>query len=86
MLGNGQGGTVLALQPGCGLTRAPLGYSAERALLRGIFCSIPNFRTNGRREAGEEAIESPEREDANAYVKKISLSDHVLGQGQVKGQ
>ena len=34
----------------------------------GIFCpSLPNSRTNRRSEAGEAAIESLEREDANAY-------------------
>ena len=52
------------------LTRAPLGYSAERAPLGGgggRFCPpLPNSRTNRRSEAGEAAIESPEREDSNA--------------------
>ena len=54
-----------------GLTRAPLGYSAERAPLGGggRFCPppLPNSRTNRRSEAGEAAIESPEREDSNAH-------------------
>ena len=57
-----------------GLTRAPLGYSAERAPLGGIFCPPPllpipllNSRSNRRSEAGEAAIESPEREDSNAH-------------------
>ena len=52
------------------LTRAPLGYSAERAPLGGggRFCPpLPNSRTNRRSEAGEAAIESPEREDSNAH-------------------
>ena len=34
----------------------------------GRFCPpVPNSRTNRRSEAGEAAIESPEREDSNAY-------------------
>ena len=52
------------------LTRAPLGYSAERAPLGGggqILPPLPNSRTNRRSEAGEAAIESPEREDSNAH-------------------
>ena len=52
------------------LTRAPLGYSAERAPLGGggaDSAPLPNSRTNRRSEAGEAAIESPEREDSNAY-------------------
>ena len=52
------------------LTRAPLGYSAERAPLGGGADSappLPNSRTNRRSEAGETAIESPEREDSNAH-------------------
>ena len=52
------------------LTRAPLGYSAERAPLGGggqILPPLPNSRTNRRSEAGEAAIESPEREDFNAH-------------------
>ena len=51
------------------LTRAPLGYSAERAPLGGgqILPPLPNSRTNRRSEAGESAIESPEREDSNAH-------------------
>ena len=53
----------------CALTRAPLGYSAERAPLGGwhILPPLPNSRTNRRSEAGEAAIESPEREDSNAH-------------------
>ena len=53
-----------------GLTRAPLGYSAERAPLRGgqiLPPPLPNSRNNRRSEAGQAAIESPEREDSNAY-------------------
>ena len=52
------------------LTRAPLGYSAERAPLGGGAYSappLPNSRTNRRSEAGEAAIENPEREDSNAH-------------------
>ena len=53
------------------LTRAPLGYSAERAPLGGGQIlpppPLPNSRTNRRGEAGEAAIENPEREDSNAY-------------------
>ena len=52
------------------LTRAPLGYSAERAPLGGggaDSAPLPNSRTNRRSEAGEAAIESPEREDSNAH-------------------
>ena len=50
------------------LTRAPLGYSAERAPLGGADSApLPNSRTNRRSEAGEAAIESPEREDSNAH-------------------
>ena len=53
------------------LTRAPLGYSAERAPLGGgggaYFAPLPNSRTNRRSEAGEAAIESPEREDSSAH-------------------
>ena len=52
------------------LTRAPLGYSAERAPLEGggaDSAPLPNSRTNRRSEAGEAAIESPEREDSNAH-------------------
>ena len=57
------------------LTRATLGYSAERApLAGGIFCHpapspppLSNTRTNRRSEAGEATIESPEREDSNTY-------------------
>ena len=35
----------------------------------GRFCPppLPNSQTNRRSEAGEAAIESPEREDSNAY-------------------
>ena len=45
------------------LTRAPLGYSAERAPLGGgqILPPLPNSRPYRRSEAGEAAIESPER-------------------------
>ena len=50
------------------LTLAPLGYSAERAPLGGAYSApLPNSRTNRRSEAGEAAIESPEREDLNAH-------------------
>ena len=52
------------------LTRAPLGYSAERAPAGGgqiLLPPLPNSRTNRRSEAGEAAIESPEREDSNAH-------------------
>ena len=52
------------------LTRAPLGYSAERAPLGGGADSappLPNSRTNRLSEAGEAAIESPEREDSIAH-------------------
>ena len=51
------------------LTRAPLGYSAERAPLGGgqILPPLPNSRTNRRSEAGEAAIESAEREDFSAH-------------------
>ena len=51
------------------LIREPLGYSAERAPLGGGADSapLPNSRTNRRSEAGEAAIESPEREDSNAH-------------------
>ena len=50
----------------------PLGFSAERAPLGGGAYSappphLPNSRTNRRSEAGEAAIESPEREDSNAH-------------------
>ena len=60
------------------LTRAPLGYSAERAPLGGGAYSapLPNSRTNRRSEAGEAAIESPEREDYNAHY-KFSLRGHM---------
>ena len=36
--------------------------------LGGIFFPRPNSRTNRRSEAGEAAIESPERENSNAYL------------------
>ena len=53
------------------LTRAPLGYSAERAPLGAggqiLPPPLPNSRTNRRSEAGEGAIESSEREDSNAH-------------------
>ena len=50
------------------LTRAPLGYSAERAPLgRAYSAPLPNSPTNRRSEAGEAAIESPEREDSSAH-------------------
>ena len=49
------------------LTRAPLGYSAERAPLGGIFAPLPNSRTNRRSEAGEAAIDNLEREDSSAH-------------------
>ena len=52
------------------LTRAPLGYSAERAPLGGGAYSappLPNSRTNRRSEAGEAAIERSERADSNAH-------------------
>ena len=61
------------------LTRAPLGYSAERTPLRGggqILPPLPNSRTNRRSEAGEAVIESPEREDSNAH-QKFSLRGHM---------
>ena len=52
----------------CMLTRAPLEYSAERAPLGGgDSAPLPNSQTNRRSEAGEAAIESPEREDSNAH-------------------
>ena len=57
-------------EPVSELTRAPLGYSAERAPLGGggaDSAPLPNSRTNRRSEAGEAAIESPEREDSNAH-------------------
>ena len=59
--------TMLPILP---LTRAPLGYSAERPRWGGggqILPPLPNSRTNRRSEAGEAAIESPEREDSNAH-------------------
>ena len=37
------------------------------ALGGGAYSAQPNSRTNRRSEAGEAAIESPEREDSNAY-------------------
>ena len=50
------------------LTRAPLGYLAERAPLGAAYSApLPNSRTNRRSEAGEAAIESPKRKDSNAY-------------------
>ena len=58
------------------LTHAPLGYSAERAPLGGIFCPLPNSRTNRRSEAGEAMIENPEREDSNAQ-QQFSLRSHM---------
>ena len=44
----------------------------------GRFCPppLPNSRTNRRSEAGEAAIESPEREDSNAHY-KFSLRGHM---------
>ena len=47
----------------CPLTRAPLGYSAIRALLGGGADSAPlsNFRTDGRRKTGKTAIESSQQ-------------------------
>ena len=33
----------------------------------GGICPLPNSRTNRRSEAGEAAIENPEREDFNAH-------------------
>ena len=68
----------MAPPTGRGLTRAPLGYSAERTPLGGgqILPPLPNSRTNRRSEAGEAAIESPEREDSNAHW-KFSFKGHM---------
>ena len=45
------------------LTRAPLGYSAERAPLGGqILPPLPNSRTDGRRKTGKTANESSQQD------------------------
>ena len=48
------------------LTRAPLGYSAERAPLGGgqILPPLPNSRTDGRRKTGKTASESSQQEES----------------------
>ena len=64
-------GLRYAMSIGRIFTRAPLAYSAERSPLAGggqILPPLPNSRTNRRSQAGEAAIESPEREDSNAYL------------------
>ena len=61
---------LVSLQDG---TRAPLGYSVDRAPLGGGGAysapPLPNSRTNRRCEAGEAAMESPEREGSNVHKK-----------------
>ena len=68
------------------LTRAPLGYLAERAPLRGQILPPPplNSRMRGRSEVGEAANENFWWVLFN-QIQKI-LKDHMSGQGQVKGQ
>ena len=64
---------------GGGLTRAPLGYIQPNAPRWGggqILPPLPNSRTNRRSEAGEAAIESPEREDSSAHL-QFSLRGHM---------
>ena len=48
------------------LTRAPLGYSAERAPLGGgqILPPLPNSRTDGRRKTGKTANESSQQDES----------------------
>ena len=58
------------------LTRAPLGYSAERAPLVGggqiLPPSLPKSQTDGGSEEGEAAIESPRRVLFKQIYKKKS--------------
>ena len=46
------------------LTRAPLGYSAECAPLRGRFCPLSNSRTDGRRKTRKTANESSQQKES----------------------
>ena len=47
------------------LTRAPLGYSAERAPLGGADSApLPNSRTDGRRKTGKTANESSQQDES----------------------
>ena len=70
------------------LTRAPLGYLAERALLgMGQILHpppLPNSRTGGPGEEGGPAIETLDEFFLN-NLKKI-LKGNMPGQGQVKSQ